>query len=117
MEIEVVGSGAFGVDVVGESRYQGVLEGAVDDGAIVDVVLLLEDDNPYDDQAVAVTIGGQRCGYLSRADARRYRAALAAAEAPRANVRCRGKITGGFVTSDGGRAHHGLRLDLPDLAP
>lgn len=33
-----------------------------------------QDDNPHDDQAVAVSFTGTHIGYLSRADARRYRA-------------------------------------------
>ncbi|MBX9747828.1 MAG: HIRAN domain-containing protein, partial [Hyphomonadaceae bacterium] len=81
--------------------------------AIVEAVLVLEDDNPHDDQAVAVTIDGALCGYLSRADARRHRADLAAAGASDARVRCKARITGGFATSGGGRAHFGLKLDLP----
>lgn len=116
MEIELEGPGRFAVAVVGVSRYQAVLEAAAAGAAIQDAVLTLADDNPYDDQAVEVRIAGDVVGYLSRANARLYRADLAAAGAERADVRCKGKITGGFATSDGGRAHFGLRLDLPKLA-
>lgn len=112
-ELTIEGPGAFAVDVVGESHRQNALEAAAAAGAADEAVLMLEDDNPYDDQAVQVLLGGRLCGYLSRADARRYRAALAAAGAPRAQVRCRAKLTGGFATGGGGRAHYGLKLDLP----
>ena len=117
MEIAIEGPGAFAVNVVGVSQYQRVLEAAAADGAIVDAVLMLEDDNPHDDQAVAVHIDDARAGYLSRADARLYRADLAAAGDARLSVRCKAKIVGGFETRDGERAHFGLKLDLPRLAP
>jgi hypothetical protein len=116
MEIEVTGPGAFAVDVVGVSQYQRVLEAAAEEGAVVEATLVLEDSNPYDDQAVAVQIDGQRAGYLSRANARLYRADLAAAGAERTTVRCKAKIVGGFETKDGSRAHFGLKLDLPRLS-
>lgn len=116
MEIELEGPGAFAVDVVGESQYQRVLEAAAEEGAVVTAALILEDSNPYDDQAVAVHIDGQRVGYLSRANARAYRADLAAAGTPDLIVRCKAKITGGFETRDGARAHFGLKLDLPKLS-
>lgn len=116
MEVAIPGPGKFAVNVVGVSQYQRVLEAAAEAGAAVEATLLLEDDNAYDDQAVAVHIDGARAGYLSRADARLYRADLAAAGEPELTVRCKAKITGGFETSDGGRAHFGLRLDLPRLS-
>jgi hypothetical protein len=117
MEIEIEGPGAFAVDVVGVSQYQRVLEAAAEEGsAIVDAALILEDSNSYDDQAVAVHLDGQRAGYLSRANARLYRADLAAAGAERADVRCKAKIVGGFETRGGERAHFGLKLDLPKLS-
>jgi hypothetical protein len=117
MDIDIEGPGKFAVDVVGVSQYQGVLEAAAEAGAIVEVILVLEDSNPYDDQAVAVHIDGQRAGYLSRGNARLYRADLAAAGAERATVRCKAKIVGGFETQSGERAHFGLKLDLPKLSP
>lgn len=116
MEVTIPGPGAFALNVVGVSQYQRVLEAAAEAGGAVEATLVLEDDNQYDDQAVAVHIGGQRAGYLSRADARLYRADLAAAGQPDIRVRCKAKIAGGFETRDGARAHFGLRLDLPRLS-
>jgi hypothetical protein len=116
MEVAVSGPGAFAVNVVGVSQYQRVLEAAAGEGALVDAVLVLEDDNAYDDQAVAVHIEGARAGYLSRADARLYRADLAAAGEPELRVRCKARIVGGFETASGERAHFGLKLDLPRLS-
>jgi hypothetical protein len=116
MEVEVEGPGTFAVDVVGVSQYQSVIESAAEAGDIVLATLVLEDSNPHDDQAVAVCIDGERAGYLSRANARAYRADLAAAGTPDLIVRCKAKIVGGFETRDGGRAHFGLKLDLPKLS-
>jgi hypothetical protein len=116
MEIDVKGPGTFAVDVVGVSRRQDVLEAAAAQGAIHHARLILEDDNPHDDQAVRVEIDGRLCGYLSRETARLYRADLAAAGDPRLTVRCKAKIVGGFETAHGERAHLGLRLDLPKLS-
>ncbi len=113
MDVEIAGPGTFAVDVVGVSRRQDVLEEAAAEGELVLATLVLEDDNPHDDQAVQVQIGDRACGYLSRENARRYRASLAVAGTPDLSVRCRGKIVGGFETRDGGRAHFGLKLDLP----
>jgi len=115
MEVAIEGPGAFAVNVVGVSQYQRVLEAAAEAG-VVDAVLMREDDNAYDDQAVAVFIDGERAGYLSRADARRYRADLAAAGDATLSVRCAAKIVGGFETKTGERAHFGLKLDLPQLS-
>ena len=115
MEVAIEGPGAFAVNVVGVSQYQSVLEAAAEEG-VVDAVLMREDDNPHDDQAVAVFIDGERVGYLSRADARRYRADLVAAGDANLQVRCAAKIVGGFETKTGERAHFGLKLDLPQLS-
>ena len=115
MEVAVEGPGAFAVNVVGVSQYQRVLEAAAEEG-VIEAVLVLEDDNPHDDQAVAVHIDGERAGYLSRADARRFRADLAAAGNATLSVRCKAKIVGGFETKSGERAHFGLKLDLPRLS-
>lgn len=117
MEIDVAGHGDFAIDVVGVSQYQGALEAAAAQRANVRASIVLEDGNPYDDQAVAVHIDGRRVGYLNRALARVYRADLAAAGADAGvTVRCMAKIVGGFITAGGARAHFGLKLDLPKLS-
>ena len=115
MEVAIEGPGAFAVNVVGVSQYQRVLETAAEEG-VVDAVLMREDDNPHDDQAVAIFISGERAGYLSRTDARRFRADLATAGDATLSVRCKAKVVGGFETKTGERAHFGLKLDLPQLS-
>jgi hypothetical protein len=116
MEIEIAGPGAFAVEVVGVSRRQDVLErAAAEDSAIVEALLIPDDANPHDSEAVAVYLDDELVGYLSREKARLFRADLAAAGALRATVVCKAKIVGGFETRDGGRAHFGLKLDLPKI--
>jgi hypothetical protein len=121
MDLEITGPGQFAVDVVGVSRRQDALAAVVERHGrsgrtvTVDAILVLEDSNPHDANAVRVEIDGALIGYLSRDNARRYRADLAAAGQPQATVRCKARIVGGFETSDGERAHFGVRLDLPPM--
>jgi len=121
MEIVVTGPGAFAVDVVGVSRRQDALADIVERHGrsgrtvTIDALLVLEDSNPHDANAVRTEIDGELVGYLSRDNARRYRADLAAAGTPTATVRCKARIVGGFETASGERAHFGVRLDLPPM--
>ena len=68
--------------------------------------LVLEDDNPHDAQAVKVILDGHHVGYLSRADARRYRAM----RTPPAEVPA--LIVGGWDRGDRNVGHYGVRLAL-----
>jgi len=123
MQIELEGPGTFAINVVGVSRRQDVLAAIVAQHGrerrtlTLPATLTPEDANPHDANAVRVEIESQLCGYLSRDDARRYRASLEAAGAPGAIVRCLARIVGGFETASGERAHFGVRLDLPPLDP
>ncbi len=115
------GPRTFSVEVVGESNYQDALEricgGRTEDGHKLEVEarLKLEDDNPYDGKAVAVTIDHELVGYLSRNTARSFRKALAAV-APKASLAtCSAIIVGGWEREDDDRGHFGVRLDLPTL--
>lgn len=123
MEIRIDGPGTFAVDVVGELRRQDVLAGVAERlgrhgrAVTVDALLIPEESNPHDANAVRVEIEGALVGYLSRDNARRYRADLAAAGSAGAKVRCKARIVGGFETESGERAHFGVRLDLPALSP
>lgn len=67
--------GRFNQECVGESNYQRALNelwDAAQEGPI-DAALVYENNNRFDDKAVAVFIQMQLVGYLSRADARKYR--------------------------------------------
>jgi hypothetical protein len=121
MQIELQGPGAFAVEVVGVSRRQDILAAVVERRGrsgrtvTVDAIVTPEDSNPHDANAVRVEIDGELIGYLSRDNARRYRADLAAAGSPHASVLCQARIVGGFETAGGERAHFGVRLDLPPM--
>lgn len=120
-QIELQGPGDFALEVVGVSRRQDVLADIVERHGrsgrtlTIDALLILEDTNPHDANAVRVEIGGALIGYLSRDNARRYRADLIAAGTPQATVQCKARIGGGFETSTGERASFGVRLDLPPM--
>lgn len=78
------GDGRFAADVVGESFYRQSFVSltkhrwASDAGDELDftAVLTLDDENPHDDQAVAVLIKGLPVGHLSREMARDFRDAV-----------------------------------------
>lgn len=121
MNIEIEGPRTFSIEVVGVSRRQDAIAGIFDHHGrsgrtlTIDATLVLENANPHDANAVRVEIDGALIGYLSRDNARRYRADLAAASASQATVRCKARIVGGFQTETGERAHFGVRLDLPPM--
>jgi hypothetical protein len=97
------------LEVVGESFHQpdlwrlaGARPGG--DRVLVDIcaVLVAEDDNPYDADAVAVWIDGLQVGHLSRENARLYRPGLLAQqEAQGMPIALAGVIAGGGMRSDG----------------
>ena len=102
----------YSVEIVGESHGQEALEeicgGRDTESANLKVTARLEreDDNPHDDQAVKVIIQGRHVGYLSRGDARRYRAMPSVpAEVP-------ALIVGGWDRGDRRAGHYGVRLAL-----
>jgi hypothetical protein len=64
------------------------------------------EQTPHDDQAVKVVIRGHQVGYLSRADARRYRAM------PTAPAQVPALVVGGWDRGDRGVGHYGVRLSL-----
>lgn len=73
--------GSERIDVVGESHRQNWIgdvlrEFGADSQAASYAILVAEDGNPYDANAVSVWIAGKKMGYLSRADAETYRPGL-----------------------------------------
>jgi hypothetical protein len=113
------GSGDYFIQVVGESSYQEALEriccGCTEDGAdeFVEAVLVLEDTNPNDHNAVRADILGLTVGYLTRDFAGQYRRRLTEAGYPRLVGRCRAHIRGGWERGEHNRGHFGVWLDLP----
>jgi HIRAN domain len=116
--------GSDDLEVVGESYYQENLWRLVGprwpDDRIrhsVYAVLVAEDDNPHDANAVAVWVQGLKVGYLSRADARRYRPGLLGLQRRHGQpVTLNSVIAGGGIREDGpGRLGVFLRHDPADF--
>lgn len=115
------GDGTYSIDAVGESHYQKSLNklagGRISEGHFktVKAVLICEDDNPYDNHAVMVTISGETVGYLPRRLARKYRKQLEKKGHPGIKTSCGAAITGGWDRGGGDRGCYGVKLDLPSL--
>jgi hypothetical protein len=113
------GPGTYEIEVVGESHHQRELEricgGRSEEGARVKTtaVLVLDDNNPYDSQAVRVEIHGYVVGHLSRENARQYRKRLEEAGHAKITASCKALIVGGWDRGNGDRGDFGVRLDLP----
>ena len=112
------GNGRFNLQVVGESQYQRALEqicgGRTHQGEdrILDAVLLLDDDNPYDQNAVRVEISGLTAGYLSRDTAQRFRSRIRKEDLRADKFACRANIRGGWDRSEEDCGHFGVWLDV-----
>lgn len=94
------GLGGF-VEVVGESKFQLALKMARsnafnDDGWLMFwAILEPENDNPHDENAIVIKYRGEKLGYLSRGDAKTFRASHAEAIAQNLPIAVRGYLTGG----------------------
>lgn len=116
---DLPGSGTFSLPIVGESSYQDNLEAICGkrtkkgEDKIVKAVLILENTNPYDKNAVRIDIEGKPVGHLSREHATQYRKHLKKAGHPNITASCKAKIRGGWDRGDGDRGHYGVWLDLP----
>lgn len=120
-ERRISGPGDFEFDIVGESHYQAELTRLAgpktDDGVEVecDAVLMPEPSNPYDANAVAVLIEGEKVGYLSRADAARWDAQLNRLGWDGERVLIEALIVGGWQRKKGAMVDEGsfgVKLDL-----
>jgi hypothetical protein len=116
--------GSDDLEVVGESYYQENLWRLVGPRWPAErvrhhvcAVLIAEDDNPYDTNAVAVWVQGLKVGHLSRANARRCRPGLLSLQRRYGQpVALNGVIVGGGVREDGpGRLGVFLCHDLADF--
>ncbi|MEV4706633.1 hypothetical protein [Actinoplanes sp. NPDC049316] len=100
--------GVEDLEVVGESNYQAALWQIAGGRRLervrvpVQAVLLPEQDNPYDANAISVWIFGLKIGYLSRADAAVYRSGLLALQTRHGRrIALSGVVVGGGLRSDG----------------
>jgi hypothetical protein len=102
--------GYYDLEVVGESHYQDNLwrimggRGKTEVHVRIDVyaMLVAEDDNPYDVNAVAVWVQGLKVGHLSRTDAARLRPGLLSLQEEHSQpIALEGVIVGGGIREDG----------------
>lgn len=111
--------GEFAVAVVGEAFRQGALaryaeaHGIASSGAdyLCEARLIPEQYNPHDEHAVAVCLGVEQVGYLSREDARAFRERLALHPFGGAETRCAAKVVTG-PEKRGGGGRFGVLLDI-----
>lgn len=109
----------YRVDVAGESFYkqsffelcgERTLEGVRINAT---AKLHLQDDNPYDRVAVAVTIDGYQVGHLSRDNARAFRRIVRYGNLSLFEVfECAALIVGGWDRGEGDGGNFGVKLDL-----
>ncbi|MEE4187834.1 MAG: HIRAN domain-containing protein [Roseobacter sp.] len=110
-------NGSFPMEVVGESNYQEALievcGGYSRDGYELELVAEIEREpsNPYDENAILVSIDGHTVGYLSRDQAQRLSAQMIEDGIERA--RCSSKTVGGWRTNQHDSGHFGVRLGIP----
>jgi hypothetical protein len=104
-------------EIVGESHYQDVLDKIAGPKTAegvnhkCEVLLICENGNKYDKNAVRVEIGGETVGYLCRDDAKSFREMLVENDVGRPRVRARATVNGGWRREDGEGAY-GVVLDL-----
>jgi len=117
--VKLSSGGTFPLEVVGESHYQDALE-RISGGRtyesqekIVEAVLVHDDGNPYDNQAIRVDIQGQAVGHLSRESARQFRKKMLETGYSRIKASCAAKIVGGWEREEFDKGDFGVKLDLP----
>lgn len=119
--LRLEGDGTYSTDVVGESHYQRGIERVVGGRTrksaehYCSAVLVIEDDNEYDGNAVRVDIDGVTVGYLPAEDAPDYRQWLRREHGRVRNATCPAVVVGGWDRGGGDRGHFGVKLDLPDF--
>lgn len=99
-------------DIVGEASYQDAIGKLARTGDRHVAHLRPEPENPFDKNAVAVFIGHDKVGYLSKRDAQTFVNELALAGIRGVMFACPAYITGGFKKEDGAHAHFGIKLGI-----
>jgi hypothetical protein len=119
--VNLLGPGTYLGNIVGESHYQDELDaicgGKTRSGheKIVDALLVWEDNNPADNQAIRVDIEGRSVGYVSRLNARQIRRQLIKGGFAGVTGRCSAKIVGGWDRGGENTGYYGVKLDLQGL--
>lgn len=117
IEIEMSGDGTFSFEIVGESYYQATLKriaGPKDETGkehYCEAVLVCEDDNQHDKDAVAVKIMGSKVGHLSRTDSKEFRYQLKKHHPQMPRVKVEAVVVGGWKDAES-EGHYGVRFDF-----
>ncbi|SIT86022.1 hypothetical protein SAMN05421665_2201 [Yoonia rosea] len=107
----------FQQKVVGEASYQNAISNIVggksERSAKYECIAVLvpDDVNPYDANAVEVRINGLLVGYLPKTDATKYRDELKALDPSLPIAAARAKIVGGWIDEES-EGHFGVKLNL-----
>lgn len=113
---------SFDLEIVGEASYQtalGKIAGPKSEtGANItcSAVMLCENDNKYDKNAVCIKIDGMVVGYLSKTDAKNWRKMLKREDINDESVRVQANIVGGWRSEKKGQVSEGsfgVKLDVP----
>jgi hypothetical protein len=113
------GPGDFQARVVGTAKHQAAIEaltGARGKRAVqvfVQAMLVFDNDDPHDRNAVQVFVGGRLVGYLRREDAKSYRQQILKAGRGEMVGCCSAKIVGGQDGGPDDPDYFGVRVDLP----
>lgn len=105
-------------DIVGESHYQAELEQIAgektEEGHQHECIanIVLDNANPYDENAVAVVIGGRTIGHFARHHAAQYREWLQEWGLTDAVVSSSALIVGGWDRGSGDSGNFGVKLDI-----
>ena len=115
--IQLARSRGFQQDIVGESNYQDALTKIVGRKSefastdVFDAVLVCENDNPHDSNAVGIMISGKKVGHLSSRDAISFRMELAKIDSSLPQTIVDAKIVGGWKNEESEGAF-GVKLKL-----
>ncbi|MDX1785281.1 hypothetical protein [Roseovarius sp. ZX-A-9] len=115
--IELAHTRGYTHAIVGEASYQDNIEKIVGGKGQYSAkyecmaTLECENNNPHDENAVAVKIGKRLVGYLAREDAASYRSELQSIDASLPLAQVRAKIVGGWRDAES-EGHFGVKLNL-----
>lgn len=107
--------------LVGEFYYQSAFKKLVgnhgDRGAHLEylAILIPENTNKFDNQAIRIDIKGMTVGYFNRNDARRFRMRLNTKRLAGQTTTCNAVIEGGQLLYDGNRSNYSVSLAIDRL--
>ncbi len=114
----VEGNEEFKLPVVGEFHYQSTFEEICGprteegENRVVTAVLILDNTNRYDNNAVRVEVEGKTVGYLSRSDASTFRTRLQNERVTAQHFTCKANIRGGGRSENKKPGMVGIYLDV-----